>query len=83
MSVFAFFFTKTHLHRASSYFIPEKIYTSEKKGNDAEADGTEDHPFKTVLAAMLAFGKEPFPTILVDSKVIWPRIALKEVGQRG
>jgi len=47
----------------------EKLYTSEAKGNDAAADGTEDHPFKTVLAAMIAFGKEPFPTIFVDSKV--------------
>lgn len=45
-----------------------EIYTSEKKGNDETGDGTEDKPFKTILQAMRKAGKEPFPTIYVDSK---------------
>ncbi|KAH8362045.1 hypothetical protein KR200_005569, partial [Drosophila serrata] len=44
------------------------IFTSEKKGNDEAGDGTESKPFKTILQAMRSAGKEPFPTIYVDSK---------------
>lgn len=44
------------------------IYTSEKFGNDETGDGTEGKPFKTILQAMKAAGKEPFPTIYVDGK---------------
>ncbi|CAG4933605.1 unnamed protein product [Colias eurytheme] len=46
----------------------EAIYTSEKRGNDETGDGSEDSPFKTILQAMRHAGKEPFPTIYVDSK---------------
>lgn len=48
--------------------ISGEIYTSEKNGNDEQGDGTEKKPFKTILQAMRAAGKEPFPTIYVDSK---------------
>lgn len=44
------------------------VYTSEKAGDDDSGDGTEDKPFKTVLHALKAAGKEPWPTIYVDSK---------------
>lgn len=44
------------------------MYTSEKRGNDETGDGSENQPFKTVLQAMRHAGKEPFPTIYVDSK---------------
>lgn len=44
------------------------IYTSEKTGNDETGNGTEAAPFKTVLQALKHYGKEPFPTIYVDSK---------------
>jgi len=37
-------------------------------GSDSAGDGTPDKPYKSVLAAMLAYGKEPFPNIYVDSK---------------
>ncbi|XP_045517377.1 asparagine--tRNA ligase, cytoplasmic isoform X1 [Pieris brassicae] len=46
----------------------EAIYTSEKSGNDKSGDGTQESPFKTILQAMRHAGKEPFPTIYVDSK---------------
>ncbi|XP_047511016.1 asparagine--tRNA ligase, cytoplasmic [Pieris napi] len=46
----------------------EAIYTSEKSGNDESGDGTQESPFKTILQAMRHAGKEPFPTIYVDSK---------------
>ncbi|XP_050666944.1 asparagine--tRNA ligase, cytoplasmic [Leptidea sinapis] len=46
----------------------EAIYTSESKGNDESGDGTEEKPYKTILRAMRQAGKEPFPTIYVDSK---------------
>ncbi|CAB3246471.1 unnamed protein product [Arctia plantaginis] len=45
-----------------------EIYTSEKRGCDETGDGTENKPFKTIMQAMRKAGKEPFPTIYVDSK---------------
>ncbi|XP_076818731.1 asparagine--tRNA ligase, cytoplasmic-like [Clavelina lepadiformis] len=45
-----------------------EFYTSDKTGCDKSGDGTSENPFKTILHAMLTFGKEPFPTIYVDSK---------------
>ncbi|CAH0713944.1 unnamed protein product, partial [Brenthis ino] len=45
-----------------------EIYTSEKKGSDENGDGSAENPFKTILQAMRHSGKEPFPTIYVDSK---------------
>lgn len=46
----------------------DEIYTSDKEGSDETGDGTEEKPFKTILQAMRHAGKEPFPTIIVDSK---------------
>lgn len=48
--------------------ILDAIYTSEKTGDDSTGNGTESAPFKTILQAMRRAGKEPFPTIYVDSK---------------
>ncbi|XP_035894922.1 asparagine--tRNA ligase, cytoplasmic [Anopheles stephensi] len=45
-----------------------ELYTSEKGGNDETGKGTAEEPFKTILRAMKHAGKEPFPTIYVDSK---------------
>lgn len=45
-----------------------EIYTSESSGCDDTGDGTKDKPFKSVIQAMRKAGKEPFPTIYVDSK---------------
>ncbi|KAK2186380.1 hypothetical protein NP493_202g01040 [Ridgeia piscesae] len=45
-----------------------EIYTSEKEGSDEVGDGSSDKPYKTILKAMKAAGKEPFPTIYVDGK---------------
>lgn len=45
-----------------------ELYTSEKRGNDETGKGTAEEPFKTILRAMKHAGKEPFPTIYVDSK---------------
>lgn len=44
------------------------MYTSDKNGSDETGDGSADRPFKTILQAMKCAGKEPFPTIYVDSK---------------
>ncbi|KAH8240593.1 hypothetical protein KR026_001229, partial [Drosophila bipectinata] len=44
------------------------IFTSEKKGSDESGDGSEAKPYKTILQAMRHAGKEPFPTIYVESK---------------
>lgn len=44
------------------------LFTSEKRGNDETGDGSESKPYKTILQAMRHAGKEPFPTIYVDSK---------------
>ncbi|CAH2235941.1 asparagine--tRNA ligase, cytoplasmic [Pararge aegeria] len=46
----------------------EELYTSEKNGSDETGDGSMEKPFKTILQAMRHAGKEPFPTIYVDSK---------------
>ncbi|ELU13362.1 hypothetical protein CAPTEDRAFT_148401 [Capitella teleta] len=45
-----------------------EVYASEKTGCDETGDGTKAKPFKTALQAMKQYGKEPFPTIYVDSK---------------
>ncbi|KAI0237348.1 Asparagine--tRNA ligase, cytoplasmic [Lamellibrachia satsuma] len=45
-----------------------EMYTSEKEGLDDTGDGSAEKPFKTILKAMKAVGKEPFPTIYVDGK---------------
>ncbi|KAH8400499.1 hypothetical protein KR222_002152, partial [Zaprionus bogoriensis] len=46
----------------------DALFTSEKRGNDESGDGSKEKPFKTILQAMRHAGKEPFPTIYVDSK---------------
>ncbi|XP_031465075.1 asparagine--tRNA ligase, cytoplasmic [Phasianus colchicus] len=46
----------------------EELYVSEREGNDSSGDGTQKKPFKTVLKALMTAGKEPFPTIYVDSQ---------------
>ncbi|XP_061224842.1 asparagine--tRNA ligase, cytoplasmic-like [Neopsephotus bourkii] len=48
--------------------VPEELYVSDREGNDCSGDGTQKKPFKTVLKALLTAGKEPFPTIYVDSQ---------------
>uniref|UniRef100_G1NCD4 Asparaginyl-tRNA synthetase 1 n=1 Tax=Meleagris gallopavo TaxID=9103 RepID=G1NCD4_MELGA len=45
-----------------------ELYVSEREGNDSTGDGTQKKPFKTVLKALMTAGKEPFPTIYVDSQ---------------
>lgn len=45
-----------------------EIYTSDKSGSDENGNGSAEKPFKTILHAMRHAGKEPFPTIYVDSK---------------
>ncbi|XP_056147131.1 asparagine--tRNA ligase, cytoplasmic [Lampris incognitus] len=45
-----------------------ELYVSEKQGSDQDGDGTEQNPFKTPLKALSFAGKEPFPTIYVDSR---------------
>ncbi|EDW27257.1 GL21125 [Drosophila persimilis] len=44
------------------------LFTSEKSGSDESGDGSEAKPYKSILQAMRHAGKEPFPTIYVDSK---------------
>ncbi|KAK9506665.1 hypothetical protein O3M35_008557 [Rhynocoris fuscipes] len=48
--------------------VLEELYTSEKNGSDETGTGTRENPFKTILRAMKHAGKQPFPTIYVDSK---------------
>uniref|UniRef100_A0A494B996 Asparaginyl-tRNA synthetase 1 n=1 Tax=Mus musculus TaxID=10090 RepID=A0A494B996_MOUSE len=45
-----------------------ELYVSDREGNDATGDGTKEKPFKTGLKALMTVGKEPFPTIYVDSQ---------------
>lgn len=45
-----------------------ELYVSDKCGSDQDGDGTEQKPFKTPLKALLFAGKEPFPTIFVESQ---------------
>ncbi|XP_067839966.1 asparagine--tRNA ligase, cytoplasmic [Heptranchias perlo] len=45
-----------------------ELYVSDREGDDATGTGTKDKPFKTALRALQAAGKEPFPTIYVDSQ---------------
>lgn len=52
----------------SENIVLDEIYTSDKNGSDESGDGTAEKPFKTILQAMRHAGKEPFPTIYVDSK---------------
>lgn len=49
------------------YFLAE-IYTSEKSGCDEIGTGDSEKPFKNVQKALQKAGKEPWPTIYVDSK---------------
>ncbi|CAD7682768.1 unnamed protein product [Nyctereutes procyonoides] len=45
-----------------------ELYVSDRGGNDATGDGTKEKPFKTGLKALMTVGKEPFPTIYIDSQ---------------
>nr|KAF6330537.1 hypothetical protein mMyoMyo1_013679 [Myotis myotis] len=53
--------------RATAGMVLE-LYVSDREGNDATGDGTKEKPFKTGLKALMTVGKEPFPTIYVDSQ---------------
>nr|XP_004654826.1 asparagine--tRNA ligase, cytoplasmic isoform X2 [Jaculus jaculus] len=53
--------------RATAGMVLE-LYVSDREGNDATGDGTKERPFKTGLKALMTIGKEPFPTIYVDSQ---------------
>ena len=44
------------------------LYTSELRGSDQSGEGTYKVPYKTILQAMMRYGKEPFPVIYQDSK---------------
>lgn len=46
----------------------EPIYTSESRGSDELGEGTFKVPYKTIMQAMLRYGKEPFPVIYQDPK---------------
>ena len=46
----------------------EDLYTSELRGSDESGEGTYKVPYKTILQAMMRYGKEPFPVIYQDSK---------------
>ncbi|CAL8318100.1 unnamed protein product [Lota lota] len=52
---------------AASLSVGE-VYVSDRQGSDQEGDGSEQKPFKTPLKALSSVGKEPFPTIYVDSQ---------------
>uniref|UniRef100_A0A2K5XJW5 Asparaginyl-tRNA synthetase 1 n=1 Tax=Mandrillus leucophaeus TaxID=9568 RepID=A0A2K5XJW5_MANLE len=53
--------------RATAAMVLE-LYVSDREGSDATGDGTKEKPFKTGLKALMTVGKEPFPTIYVDSQ---------------
>ncbi|CDQ90243.1 unnamed protein product [Oncorhynchus mykiss] len=59
-----------------------ELYVSDKEGNDQDGDGTEQKPFKTALRALTFAGKEPFPTIYVDSQKEGERWAVISKTQR-
>ncbi|XP_028916357.1 asparagine--tRNA ligase, cytoplasmic isoform X1 [Ornithorhynchus anatinus] len=54
--------------RAAAAMTLGELYVSDREGNDATGDGTKEKPFKTGLKALMTAGKEPFPTIYVDSQ---------------
>uniref|UniRef100_A0A8C9TJK9 Asparagine--tRNA ligase, cytoplasmic n=1 Tax=Scleropages formosus TaxID=113540 RepID=A0A8C9TJK9_SCLFO len=58
------------------------VYVSAREGDDADADGTAEKPFKTPLKALMFVGKEPFPTIYVDSQRQGERWALISKTQK-
>uniref|UniRef100_A0A4W5RPH6 Asparagine--tRNA ligase, cytoplasmic n=1 Tax=Hucho hucho TaxID=62062 RepID=A0A4W5RPH6_9TELE len=62
--------------------FPGELYVSDKEGNDQDGDGTEQKPFKTSLRALIFAGKEPFPTIYVDSQKEGERWAVISKTQR-
>uniref|UniRef100_A0A674AE72 Asparaginyl-tRNA synthetase 1 n=1 Tax=Salmo trutta TaxID=8032 RepID=A0A674AE72_SALTR len=62
--------------------FPGELYVSDKEGNDQDGDGTEQKPFKTSLRALTFAGKEPFPTIYVDSQKEGERWAVISKTQR-
>lgn len=45
-----------------------QLYVSDKCGSDQDGDGTEQKPFKTPLKALMFVGREPFPTVYVESQ---------------
>uniref|UniRef100_A0A8C3AEP0 Asparaginyl-tRNA synthetase 1 n=1 Tax=Cyclopterus lumpus TaxID=8103 RepID=A0A8C3AEP0_CYCLU len=45
-----------------------ELYVSDKCGSDQDGDGTDQKPFKTPLQALMFAGKEPFPSIYVESQ---------------
>lgn len=51
-----------------SFCKTAELYVSDREGSDATGDGTKEKPFKTGLKALMTAGKEPFPTIYVDSQ---------------
>ncbi|NXX50074.1 SYNC protein, partial [Tricholaema leucomelas] len=61
--------------------LAEELYVSEREGSDSTGDGTQKKPFKTVLKALLTAGKEPFPTIYVDSQKEHERWAIISKSQ--
>nr|XP_020768894.1 asparagine--tRNA ligase, cytoplasmic [Odocoileus virginianus texanus] len=54
--------------RAPAGMVLAELYVSDREGNDATGDGTKEKPFKTGLKALMTVGREPFPTIYVDSQ---------------
>lgn len=54
--------------RAVTEMVLAELYVSDREGSDATGDGTKEKPFKTGLKALMTVGKEPFPTIYVDSQ---------------
>uniref|UniRef100_A0A8C0D7N1 Asparagine--tRNA ligase, cytoplasmic n=1 Tax=Balaenoptera musculus TaxID=9771 RepID=A0A8C0D7N1_BALMU len=54
--------------RATAGMVLAELYVSDREGSDTTGDGTKEKPFKTGLKALMTVGKEPFPTIYVDSQ---------------
>lgn len=54
--------------KTNSFQCIGEIYTSEKRGCDAEGMGSEASPYKTVLRALREAKSEPWPVIYVDAK---------------